>query len=176
MLRAITIELKHANKVVGEYHRHSRPTVGAKFCIGVIDESETLWGVAIIGRPIARSLDDGYTAEVLRVCVLPDAPKGCNSFLYARAWRAWNAMGGTRIVTYTLQSESGASLRGAGWQPIDIGSSGQWNGTRKREEREIYDLKKYRWQKSIEGGKLPHPKQFRLVEEKHQPSLFAEEM
>ena len=69
-LFAIPVEIKHANKVISKYHRHNKKVVGAKFCIGVIDENDKLWGVAIVGRPIARKLDNGYTAEVIRLCIL----------------------------------------------------------------------------------------------------------
>lgn len=61
---------------------------------------------------------DGVTAEVLRVCVAEDAPKGACSQLYGACWRAWKAMGGKRLVTYTLETEDGASLRGAGWKIV----------------------------------------------------------
>lgn len=123
-LVAVPVDLREANSFIESYHRHNRPVQGAKFALGVSD-GQRLVGVATVGRPVARRLDDGYTAEVTRVCVLPDAPKGSCSFLYARAWRAWEAMGGRRIVTYTLTSESGASLRGAGWEV-----KGTWEGAK----------------------------------------------
>lgn len=104
------MSIQEANKVVANYHRHSRPVVGALCAVGATD-GERLVGVAIIGRPIARLLQDGYTAEVTRVCVMPDAPPNTNSFLYGAAWRAARALGFRKLVTYTLQSESGASLR-----------------------------------------------------------------
>jgi hypothetical protein len=174
-LTAVPIELKHANAVVGKHHRHNLPVTGAKFCIGVCDETGKLWGVAIVGRPIARLLDDGYTAEVLRVCVLPDAPKGCNSFLYARCWRAWEAMGGRRIITYTLQSESGASLRGAGWERADASKPSPWsNKSRPRQHQDIYTKEKYVWSKG-KTVNLPHPKTMRMVEENEpQMALWGE--
>ncbi|SLB33401.1 XF1762 family protein [Mycobacteroides abscessus] len=40
------------------------------------------------------------------------------SMLYGAAWRAAKAMGYRRLVTYTLASESGASLRAAGWRVV----------------------------------------------------------
>jgi hypothetical protein len=69
--------------------------------------------VAIVGRPVARALDDGWTAEVIRVCT-DGTPNAC-SFLYSHAKRAAQAMGYTKVVTYTLPEESGASLRAVGW-------------------------------------------------------------
>lgn len=113
----VPINLKEANEFVSNFHRHNYAVQGCKFCIGVSDFSN-LVGVAIVGRPISLHKDNGTTAEVRRVCVLEDAPKGANSFLYSACWRAWKAMGGTRIITYTLQSESGSSLKGAGWKVL----------------------------------------------------------
>ena len=68
---------------------------GHKYSIGASD-GENLVGVAIVGRPVARKLDDGFTAEVLRVCVKDDSPKNTCSFLYGRSWRIWQQMGGKR--------------------------------------------------------------------------------
>lgn len=116
-LVTVPMFLEEANAFVENFHRHNDPTTGHRFSIGASDGVE-LWGVAIIGRPVARLLQDGVTAEVLRCCVRDGAPKGACSHLYAASWRAWREMGGRRLVTYTLQSEGGASLRGAGWKVI----------------------------------------------------------
>lgn len=114
-MKLIPISLKEASQFVHEYHRHNKPLKFHKFSIGVKFD-DVLVGVVIVGRPVARSMDDGVTAEVSRLCVNENAPKNACSFLYGAAWRAWRAMGGQRIITYTLQSENGASLRGAGWK------------------------------------------------------------
>jgi hypothetical protein len=115
----VPMSLREANDFVASYHRHNGRTVrnGGKFAIGACVESE-LWGVAIVGNPISATYMDGFTAEVLRTCVKPEAPRNCNSFLYGACWRVWRSMGGKRLVTYTLQTESGASLRGAGWKML----------------------------------------------------------
>jgi hypothetical protein len=106
--------LAKANAFVAEHHRHNKPARGCKFCLAAFEGGQ-LVGVVIVSRPVARGLDDGVTAEIVRLCVKDDATRNVCSFLYGAARRAWNAMGGKRCVTYTLQSESGASLRGAGW-------------------------------------------------------------
>ena len=104
-------------------------------------------GIAIVGRPLARLLQDGYTAEVTRCCVLDDSPKGTCSFLYARCWRIWQQMGGMRMVTYTLQEESGSSLRGAGWKIIGKTKGGDWDRKgRERDWQPIYGQMKFRWE------------------------------
>lgn len=142
------MNLKDANDFVNKHHRHNKPVVGAKFSIGLLHNDE-LMGVAIVGRPIARMLDDGTTAEVLRTCVKDGSPKGSNSFLYSRCWKAWKAMGGERLVTYTLKSESGASLRGAGWKVVaEVKVRNKpWHGPdRQREYQQVYGQQKLRWE------------------------------
>lgn len=153
MLEAIPITLREANDFVENFHRHNGRTSrdGGKFAIGCSD-GERLVGVAIVGNPLSRVLMDGWTAEVLRTCILDDAPKGTNSFLYGCCWRAWRAMGGKRIVTYTLKSETGASLRGSGWSVVaECKPNGNgWdrpNCKRMRRWQPIYGQTKIRWEK-----------------------------
>lgn len=109
------ISLREANAWVEENHRHHGPARGHKFSISVRDESDEIKGVAIAGRPVARMLDDGAHLEVLRVCT-DGTPNAC-SMLYGAVRRAAIAMGylPQNILTYTLASESGGSLRASGW-------------------------------------------------------------
>lgn len=146
MLGVVPMTLREANAFVEQHHRHNNPTRGGKFAIGASDGTE-LWGVAIVGRPIARLLDDGFTAEVTRTCTRPGAPKGCNSLLYGAAWRACRAMGYRKLVTYTLTTESGASLRGAGWKIVAECKPQDWNRSgRPRDWQPIYGQQKLRWE------------------------------
>ena len=85
MLEVCPVSLKEANAFVAEHHRHHRPTVGHKFSIACTD-GEKIVGVAIIGRPVSRHLDDGWTLEVNRLCT--DGTRNACSMLYAAAWRA----------------------------------------------------------------------------------------
>jgi hypothetical protein len=150
------IELKEANAFVLSYHRHNKPVAGHRFSIGASD-GEKLIGVAIIGRPVARHLQDGFTAEVLRCCVLPDAPKGTCSFLYSRAWKAWAAMGGTKMITYTLDNEPGSSLRGVGWKIVNqappVKGKG-WTNRPGREWQAVHGQGRLRWEvaANLQGG------------------------
>lgn len=100
-MKIVPITLRTANDFVDRHHRHHRRSRGGRFAVGLMHEAE-LVGVAVVGRPVARRLDDGITAEVTRCCVLGDAPKGSCSKLYAACQRAWFAMGGAKLVTYTL--------------------------------------------------------------------------
>ena len=127
-LAVTPITLAEANAFVAEHHRHHKPVPGAKFCVAV-SEGDVVRGVAIVGRPVARHLDDGWTLEVNRCCT--DGMKNACSMLYATAWKAARAMGYTSLITYTLESEGGASLRGAGWKCLgQTSTAGQgWNRT-----------------------------------------------
>ena len=145
----VPLNISEANEFVLSFHRHNKPTVGGKFALGVAFNSE-LVGVAIVGRPICRHLDKDGIAEVLRTCTNNKAPKGAVSKLYAACWRAWRAMGGQKIITYTLKSESGASLRGAGWAVVyeSKTNNNPWNSkTRQREWQPVFGQLKLRWEK-----------------------------
>ncbi|MFB7929574.1 XF1762 family protein [Streptomyces sp. NPDC056039] len=72
--------------------------------------------MAIVGRPVARHLDDGTTVEVTRTA--SDGARNANSLLYGASWRATKALGCQRLITFTQAGESGASLRGVGWHLI----------------------------------------------------------
>ena len=112
-----------ANAFVSTHHRHHKPVVGYRFAIAVSDDS--VRGVAIVGRPVSRHLDDGWTLEVNRCCT--DGARNACSMLYASAWKAAKALGYRRLITYTLPEEGGASLRGAGWKLVGIRGGGNWN-------------------------------------------------
>jgi hypothetical protein len=147
-LIAIPMKLTEAIEFVRNFHRHNKPPVGGLFAVGVSD-GEQCKGVAIVSRPVSRFLDDGRTVEVIRCCVVDDAPKGACSFLYARCWTAAKALGWSKLITYTLQTESGASLRGAGWKVIAElnGSTGKgWQNRPGREWQEVTGQSKFRWE------------------------------
>jgi hypothetical protein len=114
-LAVVPVRFADACAFVAAWHRHHAPPPGAKFCIGASAEG-VLVGVAIVGRPVARHLDDGRTLEVTRTAT--DGTTNSNSVLYGAAWRAARALGYTRLITYTQAGETGASLRGAGWRVI----------------------------------------------------------
>ena len=126
-----------------EHHRHHKAPQGGLFAVAVSDANDVR-GVAIVGRPVARMLADGWTAEVTRVCT--DGARNACSMLYAAAWRACRALGYRRLITYTLVTESGASLRGAGWRVVGEAGGGSWS----RESRPRIDKhpiqRKLRWE------------------------------
>jgi hypothetical protein len=147
-LFAIPIKLTEASEFVKNFHRHNKPPAGGVFAVGVSD-GEKLCGVAIVGRPVARYLDNGETLEVTRCCVVEEAPKGACSFLYSRCWQAAKALGWNKLITYTLQSESGASMRGVGWRCVAELKKNNANGWQNRPGREwqsVVGQAKFRWE------------------------------
>ena len=147
-LTAIPMTLTEAKEFVDNFHRHNEAPQGGVFAVGVSD-GLALVGVAIVGRPVARMLDDGQTLEVTRCCVLDDAPRNACSFLYGRCWQAARALGWRKMVTYTLQSESGASLRGAGWKVVAQTKESDGTGWMNRPGREwqsVVGQSKFRWE------------------------------
>jgi hypothetical protein len=123
-LKHVRIDLAEANAFVAQHHRHHKPVVGHLFSIGAV-AGKKIVGVAIVGRPVARMRDDGMTAEVTRLCT--DGSKNACSFLYGAAARAAFALGFTRIGTYILASENGASLRASGWRMIGEVQGRSWS-------------------------------------------------
>ncbi len=153
VISPIPISLRKANDFVEQFHRHSKRTVrdGGKFAIGCTDGA-SLVGVAIVGNPLSATYMDGLTAEILRVCVVPDAPKNVPSFLYGACWRACRAMGFQKLITYTLQSESGASLKAAGFKIVgEVAPHNRWAGKSEkdlihRKYQSLYGQAKFRWE------------------------------
>ncbi len=119
------VTITEAKEFISKHHRHHPAPVGAKFAIAVASEGE-LAGVATIGRPVARMLDDDWTLEVTRVCTV-NGFKNAASMLYGAAWRATRAMGYKRLISYILQAEPGTSLVAAGYKEIGLTGGGSWN-------------------------------------------------
>lgn len=112
-MKLTPISLTDAKEFVRKHHRHNMPPVSWKFGVGLTIGSQTV-GVAIAGRPVGRGLDKPTNIEITRVCVVET--KNGNSRLYGAITRAAAALGYEAAYTYTLQSESGASLKAAGFE------------------------------------------------------------
>ena len=121
------INTREAYNFIAEHHRHHKPPQGCKFAVAVASGGLVV-GVATIGRPVARMLDDGWTLEVTRVCTI-DGYKNAASMLYGAAWRASRAMGYKKLITYILKEEVGTSLIAAGYKEIGVAGGGSWNRT-----------------------------------------------
>jgi len=143
--RIIPVSLKNANKFVETFHRHSKPVVFHKFSLGLLFK-EKIIGVIIVGRPVARALDNGLNVEINRCCIL-EGYKNANSFLYARAKKICQLMGYQKIITYTLHGEeSGSSLRAIKAKIEIITKPYKPSHVGKRFFNELYRKKKIRWE------------------------------
>jgi hypothetical protein len=124
MMILVPVTLGEAHEFVRQHHRHHRPSRGGLFAVGCARGS-VVCGVAVVGRPVARGLQDGFTAEVTRVAT--DGSRNACSMLYGASWRAARALGYRRLVTYTLKAEGGASLRAAGWRVVGEVTGRSWD-------------------------------------------------
>lgn len=152
------VSLKEANAYVIQNHRHHGKVAGHKFSIGIF-EGDELHGVAIVGRPLSRHLDDGKTCEVLRLCT--DGTYNACSMLYARCARICKEMGYEKIITYILDSEHGSSLKASGWTLEEAGvGGGDWANCQRRQKEYVQESffddtpiyprsKKSRWVKTL---------------------------
>lgn len=83
---------------------------------------------------------------MLRVCT--DGTHNASSFLYGRCRRIAVAMGYTSVITYTLQSESGDSLRASGGviaAAVEPHSKG-WLNRPNRTAQAVATEPKWRWE------------------------------
>lgn len=124
MLRIVPITFSEACAFIAAHHRHHTPPQGHKFSIAVADDDK-IAGVAVVGRPVARHLDNGWTLEVTRVCT--DGTKNACSKLYAACWRICREMGYKELITYILDTEKGISLNAAGWRCLGAAGGLSWN-------------------------------------------------
>ncbi len=144
--------IRRAQEFVNAHHRHNAAPRGARFALEALFDGEVV-GVVIVGRPVSRMLDDGLTSEVIRCCVRADAPRNTPSYLYGAARRVWQSWGGKRIITYTLESEPGDSLRGAGFAAVAKTKSEPKGWGRKARERDVLRTdgqRKIRWQMELD--------------------------
>lgn len=144
-LRIQPISFREAAAFIADYHRHMPPPVGWKFGIAVTStDDHAIHGVVMVGRPVSRRLDDGWTLEVNRCCT--DGTPHVASKLYGAAWRVAQNLGFRRMVTYTLANttEHGASLRGAGWVEAGELKGASWTcASRPRDTKNVHD--RIRW-------------------------------
>lgn len=143
--RIVPCSLADANAFVAKHHRHASTVRGHKFSIALeLCSTTAVVGVAIVGRPIARFLQDGWTLEVLRNCT--DGTNNACSALYGAACRASFALGYRRVVTYTGKSESGASLRGAGFRIVAEVRGSSWDRPSRPRVKAYPLIDKLRWE------------------------------
>jgi hypothetical protein len=147
-ITVVPLTLPRANRIIEGWHRHHGPLPGgfAWWAVAAVTEEGRIVGVALAGRPTNRNNDDGQTVEVQRVAT-DGEPNACSA-LYGACARAARAIGAARIITYTLESESGASLRAAGWIREADGITSWWTHAGSRTpavNREHMTVRKVRW-------------------------------
>lgn len=147
MLKAVPISRADANNFVNKLHRHHIAAVGDKYRIAVVDNAGKVVGVAQVGRPVARILDDGETAEIIRCCT--DGTKNACSFLYGRAAKIAKLMGYKKIITYTLENETGSSLVASGFKFDGMTNGGSWNCKSRPRQQKAPTCRKKRWVKEL---------------------------
>ena len=133
----VPITITDAKRFVARLHRHNDPPVSALFAVAAACD-DTVVAVAIVGRPIARRLDNGWTAEVTRVAA-DGTPNACSK-LYSAAARAAGALGYTSAITYTLAEEPGTSLIASGWErEADVPAAATWDcPSRRRAQKTLW--------------------------------------
>ena len=151
-LFVVPLELAEANAYVVALHRHHDRMQVHRFSLGVITDDGALHGVAICARPAARALSSRDVLEVSRLCT--DGTRNACSALYGAAARAAKAMGYRRVQTYILDSETGVSLRAAGWRldgltDLTTETSHNWNVRPGRRSDPNLWCRKGRWVKDL---------------------------
>ena len=147
-MRIAPITFKAASEYINKHHRHHKASIGCKFCISVVDDSGQLHGVAVCGRPVSRHLDDGETLEINRVCT--DGAMNACSMLYGACCRIAKAMGYSKVITYILASENGASLKASNFVCEGEAGGTHWTGARNRGQ-DIPAEMKTRWVRILKG-------------------------
>jgi len=143
------ITFKEACRFIDENHSTHDSPQGWKFGTAVND-GENVVGVATVGRPVSRHLDDGETLEVTRCCT--DGTKNAGSMLYAACWRAAKALGYKRIISYTLRDEEdGTPLKAAGYEVRHETEGDSWNCESRPRVDTSPDVAKERWERWVEA-------------------------
>ena len=143
-MRIIPVTFKFAKAFIADYHRHNPNVAGCKFAIGCRGDQGIL-GVAVCGRPVSRYLDDGETLEINRVCT--NGARNACSMLYGACCRIAKEMGYRKIITYTLQSEDGASVKASNF--VCDGEAGGTHWTGERDRGGLPAEMKVRWHKDL---------------------------
>jgi hypothetical protein len=147
-MKACPTTLKEANAFVGALHRHHDKVTGHRFSFGV-QVAGKLVGTIIIGRPVAPKTDQYKIAEVTRLCT--DGTQNACSFLYGAAAKICKIMGFKRIQTFILPTESGVSLKAAGWKFDGVCHTSKKGFESRPGRKRDYHGPKHRWIKELEN-------------------------
>jgi hypothetical protein len=123
-LTLVPCSVQDARAFVLQHHRHHAPPLSGLFALAAALDGKVV-AVAIVGRPVSRMMQDDWTIEVTRLA--SDGTRNACSFLYRAAWRAAHALGWRRLVTFTLATEPGTSLRAAKMTCLGEAGGGSWS-------------------------------------------------
>ena len=137
-IEIVPIKQDEAKMFINTYHRHHKAPRGSIFQIGAA-ANDKIVGVIMVGRPVSRILDNGWTLEVNRLCT--DGTKNVCSMLYAAAWRVTKNLGYKKLITYILDTETGSSLKATNFKKIGETRNRSWN-TRTRPRVDKHPLQK----------------------------------
>jgi hypothetical protein len=138
---------------VDEHHRHHDAPLSHKFSVEIYN-GDLRVGVAVIGRPVSRRLQEAepHTLEVLRVCTWGhhSLRRNASSKLYAAAAKRARQFGYNKLITYTLhEQESGGSLVASGWEKTKITRPESWNRSSRPRKDKAPTCAKVRWEKGL---------------------------
>ena len=145
MMEIKPITFRAAKEFNSEHHRHNTDIQGCRFCLSCWEDGK-LVGVANCGRPVSRYLDNGSTCEINRCCT--DGTYNACSMLYGACCRVAKAMGYKLVITYTLLSEPGTSLKASSFIHDGIFGGIYWTGERKRGQNIPTEMKN-RWHRDL---------------------------
>jgi hypothetical protein len=147
VLHIVPCSIERANEIVSEWHRHHGPIPQAKFSLAVVDDTGLVRGVAIVGRPVARILDNGWTLEVNRVAT--DGCQNACSALYSACRRVAKELGYAKLITYIREDEPGISPRASGWTFEQIIRARSWNMPNRFRTDKTEIVQRGRWSVSL---------------------------
>lgn len=149
-LRIVPCSVRQACDYVSAFHRHHQAPPSTRYAVAVADENGYIRGVALIGRPVARLLDNGWTLEVNRVAT-DGCPNACSS-LYGAARRLAGVLGYSRLITYIREDEPGTSLRAAGWESEGPIRARSWNMPNRPRTDKTEIVRRERWSARAVGA------------------------
>lgn len=143
-----------AKAFIARHHRHCDPPRSGLWAAGV-ESNGQLVGVAIVGRPNARPLDDGWNCEITRCTT--DGHRNACSKLYGACLSAAKSLGFARAYTYTSVEEPGSSLRAVGFViDAELPARASWScPSRPRTQTDLFGHEtrppgpKFRWVKVL---------------------------
>lgn len=139
------ITVKAAAKLVRQWHRHLPDIQGGLFAASVIADDEVV-GVGVAGNP-ARVWQGTGRIVISRVAT-PEIKNAC-SMLYGALCRAAKALGYREAWTYTIDGESGVSLKAAGFKCLGMTGDGEHDRPSRRRKPAALPQRKYRWWRQL---------------------------